>query len=81
MPGQKSLHWLSAVRTLKEQENILDYIPEGRYAACRTPPVQETPKKQSALLVLQVELGCGDFVKIEIMRDTKYLLPDNARNH
>ena len=23
------------------------------------------------------ELGCGDFVKIEIMRDTKYLLPDN----
>ena len=24
------------------------------------------------------ELGCGDFVKIEIMRDTKYLLPDNA---
>ena len=22
------------------------------------------------------ELGCGDFVKIEIMRDTKYLLPD-----
>ena len=24
------------------------------------------------------ELGCGDFVKIEIMRDSKYLLPDNA---
>ena len=23
------------------------------------------------------ELGCGDFVKIEIMRDSKYLLPDN----
>ena len=23
------------------------------------------------------EIGCGDFVKIEIMRDTKYLLPDN----
>ena len=23
------------------------------------------------------ELGCGDFVKIEIMRDTRYLLPDN----
>ena len=26
---------------------------------------------------LSRELGCGDFVKIEIMRDTKYLLPDN----
>ncbi len=26
---------------------------------------------------LSREVGCGDFVKIEIMRDTKYLLPDN----
>jgi len=24
------------------------------------------------------EMGCGDFVKIEVIRDTKYLLPDNA---
>ena len=24
------------------------------------------------------ECGCGDFVKIEIMRDSKYLLPDNC---
>ena len=23
------------------------------------------------------EMGCGDFVKIEIMHDAKYLLPDN----
>ena len=23
------------------------------------------------------ELGCGDFVKIEVIRDSKYLLPDN----
>ena len=22
-------------------------------------------------------MGCGDFVKIEIMHDAKYLLPDN----
>ncbi len=22
-------------------------------------------------------MGCGNFVKVEIMRDTKYLLPDN----
>ena len=26
------------------------------------------------------ELGCGDFVKIEIMRDSKYLLPDNQED-
>ena len=24
------------------------------------------------------ELGCGDFVKVEVVRDSKYLLPDNA---
>lgn len=23
------------------------------------------------------ELGCGDFVKIEVINDTKYLMPDN----
>ena len=23
------------------------------------------------------EIGCGDFVKVEVIRDTKYLLPDN----
>ena len=23
------------------------------------------------------ELGCGDFVKVEVIRDSKYLLPDN----
>ena len=26
---------------------------------------------------LSRELGCGNFVKVEIMRDAKYLLPDN----
>ena len=24
------------------------------------------------------EIGCGDFIKIEVIRDSKYLLPDNA---
>lgn len=26
---------------------------------------------------LQGEVGCGDFVKIEVIHDSKYLLPDN----
>ena len=26
---------------------------------------------------LSREIGCGDFIKIEVMRDSKYLLPDN----
>lgn len=27
--------------------------------------------------MLARELGCGNFVKVEVIRDTKYLLPDN----
>jgi thiazole synthase len=23
------------------------------------------------------ELGCGDFVKVEVVNDSKYLMPDN----
>ena len=34
-------------------------------------------KESVRIARLARELGCGDFVKIEIMRDTKYLLPDN----
>ena len=26
---------------------------------------------------LSRELGCGDFIKLEVIRDSKYLLPDN----
>ena len=27
---------------------------------------------------LSRELGCGDFVKVEVIQDSKYLLPDNT---
>ena len=52
----------------KEHENILDYITSGARNA----------EEAVRIARLSRELGCGDFVKIEIMRDTKYLLPDNA---
>ena len=58
-----------------EKENILDYIPRGDAAAqhLRARNAEEAVR----IARLARELGCGDFVKIEIMRDTKYLLPDN----
>ena len=34
-------------------------------------------KKQFVLQELAREVGCGDFVKIEVIHDSKYLLPDN----
>lgn len=60
----------------KEQENILDYIPEG---VTLLPNTSGARNAEEAIRVARLarELGCGDFVKIEIMRDTKYLLPDN----
>lgn len=61
----------------KEQENILDYIPKG---VTLLPNTSGARSAEEAVRIARLarELGCGDFIKIEIMRDTKYLLPDNA---
>ncbi len=61
----------------QEHENILDYIPKG---VTLLPNTSGARNAQEAVRIARLarELGCGDFVKIEIMRDTKYLLPDNA---
>lgn len=60
-----------------ESENILDYIPKGVTLLPNTSGAR-TADEAVRIARLARELGCGDFVKIEIMRDTKYLLPDNA---
>lgn len=61
----------------KEHENILDYIPEN---ITLLPNTSGARNADEAVRIARLarELGCGDFVKIEIMRDSKYLLPDNA---
>lgn len=60
----------------KEQENILDYIPKG---VTLLPNTSGARNSDEAVRIARLarELGCGNFVKIEIMRDSKYLLPDN----
>lgn len=62
----------------KEQENILEYIPKG---VTLLPNTSGARSAEEAVRIARLarELGCGDFVKIEIMRDSKYLLPDNAQ--
>ena len=60
----------------KEQENILDYIPKGVTLLPNTSGAR-TAEEAVRIARLAREIGCGDMVKIEIMRDTKYLLPDN----
>ena len=60
----------------KEQESILDHIPAHVTLLPNTSGAR-TADEAVRIARLARELGCGNFVKIEIMRDTKYLLPDN----
>lgn len=60
----------------KKQENILDHIPQQVTLLPNTSGAR-TAEEAVRIARLARELGCGDFVKIEIMRDSKYLLPDN----
>ena len=61
----------------KQSENILDYIPEN---VTLLPNTSGARNAEEAVRIARMsrELGCGDFVKIEIMKDSKYLLPDNV---
>ena len=57
--------------------NILDFIPDH---VTLLPNTSGARNAEEAVRIARLarELGCGDFVKIEIMRDAKYLLPDNS---
>ena len=58
-------------------QNILDFIPDHVTLLPNTSGARNT-EEAVRIARLARELGCGDFVKIEIMRDAKYLLPDNS---
>ena len=60
----------------KDKESILDFIPKGVTLLPNTSGAR-TAEEAVRIARLARELGCGNFVKIEIMRDSKYLLPDN----
>lgn len=57
-------------------ENILDYIPEGITLLPNTSGAR-TAQEAVRIARLAREVGCGDFIKIEVIRDSKYLMPDN----
>jgi len=56
--------------------NILDYIPKN---VTLLPNTSGARSAEEAVRIARLarEIGCGDFVKIEVIRDSKYLLPDN----
>ncbi|HCL4447720.1 TPA: thiazole synthase [Clostridium botulinum] len=56
--------------------NILNYIPKN---VTLLPNTSGARNAEEAVRIARLarEIGCGDFIKIEVIRDSKYLLPDN----
>ena len=68
---------LRRVDTGASNENILDYIPDQ---VTLLPNTSGARNAQEAVRIARIarEAGCGRFIKIEVITDMKYLMPDNA---
>jgi thiazole synthase len=58
-------------------DNIIEYIPEGITLLTNTSGAR-TAQEAVRIARLAKESGCGNWIKIEVINDSKYLLPDNA---
>lgn len=58
------------------EENILDYIPKEITLLPNTSGAR-TAEEAVRIARLSREIGCGNFVKVEVIHDSKYLMPDN----
>ncbi len=58
------------------EENILEYIPKNVHLLINTSGAR-TAKEALRIARLARESGCGNWIKIEVINDSKYLLPDN----
>lgn len=58
------------------EENIVNYIPKNITLLPNTSGARNA-EEAVRIARLSRELGCGDFVKLEVIHDSKYLLPDN----
>lgn len=59
------------------EENILDYIPSDLVLLPNTSGARNA-EEAIRIARLAKAMGCGNFIKVEVVRDAKYLLPDNA---
>lgn len=66
-----------AVPMADSPENILDFLPEHMTLLPNTSGARNADEAVR-IARLSRALGCGDFVKVEVIPDAKYLLPDNA---
>lgn len=58
------------------EENILTHIPDNMTIL---PNTSGATNADEVIRIARIarKMGCGDFIKIEVISDTKYLLPDN----
>jgi len=67
---------LRRIDTERHEENILEYIPKDVTLLVNTSGARNA---EEAIRIARLgrESGCGNWVKIEVINDSKYLLPDN----
>lgn len=67
---------LRRIDTTSRSENILDFIPKE---VTLLPNTSGARTAEQAVRIARIarEAGCGDFIKIEVITDMKYLMPDN----
>ncbi|HVJ49684.1 thiazole synthase [Desulfitobacterium sp.] len=58
------------------QENMLNYIPKGMTLLPNTSGARNA-EEAVRIARLARAAGCGDWIKIEVIQDQRYLLPDN----
>lgn len=59
-----------------QEGSILDAIPEGVTLLPNTSGAR-TAEEALRIAKLARAIGCGDLIKVEVIRDARYLLPDN----
>jgi thiazole synthase len=60
----------------RHEDNILEYIPSHITLMTNTSGARNA-KEAIRIAHLARESGCGNWIKIEVINDSKYLLPDN----
>ncbi|HSA30980.1 MAG TPA: thiazole synthase [Candidatus Omnitrophota bacterium] len=61
----------------RHEENIIQYIPKNVTLLVNTSGARNA-KEALRIAHLARESGCGNWIKVEVINDSKYLLPDNA---
>lgn len=62
-----------------KEENVLEYIDKS---ITLLPNTSGARNAEEAVRIARISraMGCGDFIKLEIIPETKYLMPDNFEN-